>query len=338
MITWSRFDLTTAQPFGIARWTHSTYERVRVEWQLGEVTGQGEAAPNAFYGETGATVLAALERLAPLLDDPWAFRTLAGQLDAALAYHPSAKCALEMAALEACALSVSRPVRELLGLPSGKIPESSFTIGIASLPEMQAQARAAVERGHAVLKVKLGTAHDEQILSALREVAPAVALRVDANAAWTLPQARRMLDVLEHWRVELLEQPLPAGDLDGHRALRRSARLPIIADESLHSVANVPALAEAFDGVNLKLAKLGGPVQGLRAMELARLHGMSVMIGCMIESSLGIAAAVTLAPQCDWVDLDSPLLLAADPVQGLIWEAGCLSVSDAPGWGVSWVG
>ncbi|ADY26107.1 Mandelate racemase/muconate lactonizing protein [Deinococcus proteolyticus MRP] len=336
MLTWTPFELHTAQPFGIARWTHSAYERVRVDWSLDGVTGRGEAAPNAFYGETGATVPAALERLMGAAGDPWEFRTLAGRLDAALGHHPSAKCALEMAAVEVCALLVGRPVRDLLGLPGGEVPESSLTIGLASLSEMAAQAQAAVARGHGILKVKLGTPQDEAILAALRDVAPEVTLRVDANAAWSLSRARRMLDVLADYRVELLEQPLPAGDLAGHAALRRSARLPIIADESLHSVASVPALAEAFDGVNLKLAKLGGPVQGLRALELARLHGLEVMVGCMIESSLGIAAAAMLAPLCDWVDLDSPLLLAAEPVSGLEWKAGRLQLPPGPGWGVAW--
>ncbi|GHG06419.1 dipeptide epimerase [Deinococcus piscis] len=338
MITWTPFELQTAQPFGIARWTHSSYERVRVDWTLDGLTGRGEAAPNAFYGETGATVPAVLERLVAVAGDPWEFRTLAARLDAALGHHPSAKCALEMAALEVCALSVGRPVREVLGLPGGPVPESSFTVGLAALPEMAAQAEAAVARGHGILKVKLGTAQDEAILAALRDVAPAVTLRVDANAAWTLTRARRMLDVLDEYRVEFLEQPLPADDLAGHAALRRSARLPIIADESLHTVGSVPALAEAFDGVNLKLAKLGGPLQALRALELARLYGLEVMIGCMIESSLGVAAAAMLAPLCDWVDLDSPLLLAADPVAGLKWTAGQLELPPGPGWGVEWVG
>ncbi|WP_261663816.1 mandelate racemase/muconate lactonizing enzyme family protein [Deinococcus sp. Marseille-Q6407] len=241
-----------------------------------------------------------------------------------------------MATLEVCALSVGRPVRELLGLPAGEVAESSYTIGLAALPEMAAQAQAAVARGHGILKVKLGTAQDEAILQTLREVAPAVTLRVDANAAWTLPQARRMLDVLDEYRVEFLEQPLPAGDLAGHVALRRAARLPLIADESLHAVGSVPALAEAFDGVNLKPAKLGGPLQALRTLELARLHGLGVMIGCMIESSLGIAAAAMLAPLCDWVDLDSPLLLASDPVSGLDWQGGRLQLPAGPGWGVEW--
>lgn len=337
MITWTPFELTTAQPFGIARWTHSNYSRLRVDWTLDGVTGRGEAAPNAFYGETGATVAAALEQLAPVCGDPREFRTLAARLDAALGHNPSAKCALEMAALEVSALRVGLSVREYLGLPAGELPESSFTIGIAPLPEMAAQTKKALERGHSILKVKLGTAQDEAILAALREVAPDVTLRVDANAAWTLPQARRMLDVLSEYRAELLEQPLPAGDLSGHASLRRGARLPIIADESLHSVGSLSALAEAFDGVNLKIAKLGGPLQALRALELARLQGLSVMMGCMIESSLGISAAAMLAPLCDWADLDAPLLLANDPFTGLTWQGGRLSLSQGLGWGVEQV-
>ena len=285
MIEWTPFELATARPFGIARWTHSSYGRVRVQWTLDGLTGCGEAALNAFYGETPQTVLAVLPLLAEAAGtDPWAFR----------------------------ALAAGRPVRELLGLPAGPLPESSFTVGLGPVEEMAGAARAAVEWGHRILKVKLGTARDEAILEALR---------VDASAAWTRPQAQRMLGVLAVCGVELLEQPLAADDLEGHAQLRRRSPLPIIADESLHSVRSMGALAGSFDGVNLKLAKLGGPLQALRALELARDLHLGVMLGCMVESSLGIAAALPLAPLCDWADLDSPLLLAHNPCRGCAGRA-----------------
>lgn len=285
MIEWTPFELATARPFGIARWTHSSYGRVRVQWTLDGLTGCGEAALNAFYGETPQTVLAVLPLLAEAAGtDPWAFR----------------------------ALAAGRPVRELLGLPAGPLPESSFTVGLGPVEEMAGAARAAVEWGHRILKGKLGTARDEAILEALR---------VDASAAWTRPQAQRMLGVLAVCGVELLEQPLAADDLEGHTQLRRRSPLPIIADESLHSVRSMGALAGSFDGVNLKLAKLGGPLQALRALELARDLHLGVMLGCMVESSLGIAAALPLAPLCDWADLDSPLLLAHNPCRGCAGRA-----------------
>ncbi|UBV43791.1 dipeptide epimerase [Deinococcus taeanensis] len=334
-VTWETLDLHTAQPFGIARWTHSTYPRTFVTLDAGGLTGRGEAAPNAYYGETRGTVDAVLPLLAGALTDPWDWDGLHAQLCAKMPHdHPSVKCALEMAAVEWCAHAAGVPVWRLLGLSPAALPESSYTVSLASLDDMRRQARDAAARGHGVLKVKLGTAQDEAILEALREEAPHVALRVDANAAWTRTQARRMLGVLDAARVEFVEQPLAAGDLDGHAALRAVSTVPIVADESLHHVADILPLARAFDGVNLKLAKLGGPLQALRALRLARAHGLHVMMGCMIESSLGIAAAAHLAGACDWADLDGALLLADDPFTGLRWTAGHLARPDGPGWGV----
>lgn len=336
-VNWETLELHTAQPFGIARWTHSVYPRTFVTFTQDGISGRGEAAPNAFYGETRGTVEAVLPLLAEALTDPRDWDGLHAGLAARMPHdHPSVKCALEMAALEWCAVSAGLPVWRLLGLSPAPLPRSSFTVSLAELPDMRRQAREAVAAGHTVLKVKLGTARDTAILEALREEVPDVTLRVDANAAWTRPQAKRMLGVLDAARVELVEQPLAADDLEGHAELRRVSRVPIVADESLHHVRDVIALADAFDGVNLKLAKLGGPLRALTALRLARAHGMGVMIGCMIESSLGIAAAAHLAGLCDWADLDGALLLADDPYAGLEWTAGELARPDGVGWGVEW--
>ncbi|WP_424952053.1 dipeptide epimerase [Deinococcus sp.] len=330
-------ELHTRQPFGIARWTHSSYPRTFVSFTQNGHTGRGEAAPNAFYGETAATVQAVLPGLSACLRDPWDWEGLRFAMNAVLPHHhPSVKCALEMAALEWCALSAGVPVWRLLGLsPADSSPESSYTVSLAELPDMRKQARDAVQAGYGVLKVKLGTDHDVQIVEALREEAPAARLRVDANAAWSRHQARRMLEVLDAAGVELVEQPLASGDLEGHADLRRFSRVPIMADESLHHVSDVPALSRSFDAVNLKLAKLGGPLQALLALRTARALGMSVMIGCMIESSLGVAAGVHLAGLCDWADLDGALLLADDPYSGLSWQAGRVQRPQAAGWGVT---
>ena len=334
-VSWETLELQTAQPFGIARWTHSVYPRTFVSFTQDGLTGRGEAAPNAFYGETRGTVEGVLPLLQEALTDPWDWEGLGKSLRARMPHdHPSVKCALEMAAVEWCAVTAGVPVWRLLGLSPAPLPESSYTVSLGELDRMRQDARDAVERGHNVLKVKLGTERDEAILTALREEVPDVTLRVDANAAWTRSRARRMLDVLDAARVELLEQPLAAGDLEGHAALRAVSKVPVVADESLHHVRDVVALAEAFDGVNLKLAKLGGPLQALQALRLARAHHMQVMMGCMIESSLGISAAAALAGLCDWADLDGALLLADDPFSGLVWQAGQLQQPSGLGWGV----
>ena len=333
--THETLELHTRQPFGIARWTHSVYPRTFVSYEQGGHTGRGEAAPNAYYGETADTVQAVLPGLLECLTDPWDWDGLHAAMSTRFPHHhPSVKCAVEMAVLEWCALAAGLPVWKLLGLSPTAVPESSYTVSLAELPAMRQQAREAVQAGYTVLKVKLGTDRDVQIVEALREEAPGAALRVDANAAWSRHRARRMLDVLGAAGVELVEQPLASDDLEGHAELRRFSKVPIMADESLHHVSDVPALAEAFDAVNLKLAKLGGPLQALSALRTARALKMGVMMGCMIESSLGIAAATSLAGLCDWADLDGALLLADDPYSGLDWQAGRVARPTRPGWGV----
>ncbi len=334
-LTHETLELHTKQPFGIARWTHSAYPRTFVSYEHAGLTGRGEAAPNAFYGETAATVQAVLPGLLACLSDPWDWDGLHAAMSTVFPHHhPSVKCAVEMAALEWCALSVGVPVWKLLGLSPTAVPESSYTVSLAELPDMRQQAREAISAGYTVLKVKLGTDRDVQIVEALREEAPQVALRVDANAAWSRHRARLMLEVLGAAGVELVEQPLASDDLEGHAELRRFSKVPIMADESLHHVSDVPRLAEAFDAVNLKLAKLGGPLQALQALRTARALKMGVMMGCMIESSLGIAAGVQLAGLCDWADLDGALLLQGDPYSGLEWRAGQVARPYTPGWGV----
>jgi L-alanine-DL-glutamate epimerase-like enolase superfamily enzyme len=344
-ITWHTMELHTTRPFGIARWTHTSYPRTFVALEHDGIIGRGEAAPNAYYGESRESVEAVLPQLAPVLTGlltevtgPGDWSALQEAMDSSAPQgNPSAKCAIEMAVVEWLSVSAGVPAYHWLGMPPGPLPESSYTVGLADLPTMQQSAREAVDRGHGVLKVKVGTPDDEAILAGLREAAPQALLRVDANAAWSRERATRMLSVLDEIGVELLEQPLAADDLDGHAALRRRCRVPIIADESLHSVdgvGGVRSLAEAFDGVNLKIAKLGGPLQARRALELARAHGLRVMVGCMIESSLSIAAAACLAAGADWADLDGALLLADDPYAGLSWQAGRLTRADTPGWPV----
>jgi len=337
--SFSTLELKTRQPFGIARWTFSHYPRsfVQVGVENTRIYGRGEAAPNAFYGETRATVEAVLPDLLERMNhlDIWDWQGLETLLSTAFPHgHPSVKCALEMAVLETCALSVNLPVWKVLGLSPSPIPESSFTVSLAPLKTMRDNAARAILEGYTILKVKLGTAQDISILETLREAAPKAKIRVDANAAWTRAQAKKMLGVLEQMDVELLEQPLAADDLEGHLELRRLAKITIFADESLHSRSSLPGLDGAFDGVNLKLQKLGGPLQALHTLRTARALGLSVMLGCMIESSLGIAASAHLAGLADFTDLDGATLLENDPFAGLVWNAGMLERPTGAGWGV----
>jgi L-alanine-DL-glutamate epimerase-like enolase superfamily enzyme len=190
--------------------------------------------------------------------------------------------------------------------------------------------------GYPILKLKVGTARDEEILRMIRDEAPEKTLRVDANTAWTAKEAIRRIPMLEEFGVEFVEQPLPPGDLEGLRLVRKASRLPIVADESCEVAEDVPRLAGAVDGVNIKLAKCGSLREAVRIVHAARAHGMSVMIGCMIESTLGIAAALQLTPLVDYVDLDGAALLAEDPFTGPGMEGdGRLRFNHTPGLGVT---
>ena len=184
-----------------------------------------------------------------------------------------------------------------------------------------------------VLKVKLGADEDRQVLEAVRAETDRP-VRVDANEGWTLDEALQRLDWLAGMGVELVEQPLPAGRLEETRELRRSSPLPIVADEDAHRAADVPRLAGAYDGINIKLMKCGGLEEARRMIAAARAHDMKVMLGCMIESSVAVTAAAHLSPLVDWADLDGNLLVTNDPYVGVKVENGRLVLPEGPGLGV----
>jgi L-alanine-DL-glutamate epimerase-like enolase superfamily enzyme len=224
-------------------------------------------------------------------------------------------------------------VHRLWGLDPAASPRTSFTIGIApDEPTLRAWVEEAAP--YPVLKIKLGSAWDERIMRVVREVAPDARLRVDANAAWTPKHALRMIPFLRELGVEFVEQPLPAHDVEGLRFVRERSTLPILADESCLVSRDIPRLAGAVDGINIKLAKCGGLREALRMVATARAHGMLVMCGCMVESSLGITAAAQLAPLLDYADLDGAALVANDPYVGATISGGEIRLPTAAGLGV----
>lgn len=332
-------SLETRHPFHIARAAAPPARQsvwVRIRDDEGN-EGWGEAAPTAYYGETADTVVAALSRLAEVLErahDPFALEAIERACEHALGRNPAARAAVSAALHDLVGRRLGLPVWKLLGLDPVGAPLSSFTIGIDEPEVMREKVREA--RHYPILKVKVGTPRDEEILALIRAEAPKAVLRVDANTAWTVKEAMRKLPMLEAYEVEFLEQPLPAHDLEGLALLRRRSSIPIIADESCQVAADVPRLAGAVDGVNIKLAKCGSLREALRIIHAARAHRLQVMLGCMVESTLGIAAAVQLAPLVDYVDLDGAALLANDPFRGPGLEPdGRLRFNAEPGLGVS---
>ena len=327
----------TRHPFVIARGGSSEYRVVQVRVVDDDgADGWGEAAPNRFYGETADTVPVALAQLAPVLAraDAWALETVEAEMARALRGNPSARSAVSAALHDLAGKRLGVPVWRLWGLDRAAVPRSSFTIAIApTIDELQRRVREA--EAYPILKVKLGTDRDEEIVRAVRSAAPEKTLRVDANAAWSPKDALRMIERLIDHDVEFVEQPVAAHDIEGLRLVRARSPLPIVADESCLVASDVPRLAGAVDGINIKLAKCGGLREALRLVAVARAHDMRVMCGCMIETSLGISAAAQLAPLLDFADLDGAALLADDPMVGVTIAGGEIRLSDAPGLGVS---
>lgn len=327
----------TKHPFIIARGGRSEWRVVWVRLTDDDGTeGWGEAAPSGFYGESAETVVAAIERMRPILEsaDAWSLEATEDALAKAVRLNGSARSAVSAALHDLVGKRLGVPVWRMWGLDPARAPQSSFTIAIA--PDdatLRARVREAGE--YPILKVKLGTDHDEEIIRAVREEAPEKILRVDANAAWTPKHALLMIDGLMDYGVEFVEQPLPAHDIEGLRFVRERSPLPIIADESCLVATDIPRLHGAVDGINIKLAKCGGLREALRMIATARAHDMMVMCGCMIETSLGITAAAHFAPLLDCADLDGAALLAEDPVRGATTDGGTIGLPDAPGLGVA---
>ncbi len=329
----------TTHPFVIARGGSSEWRTVWVRLVDADgFEGWGEAAPSRFYGETSDTVLAALDRLRPIIEAANAadIEQTETAMVQALRFNAAARCAVSAALHDLLGKRLGVPLWKLWGLTPSASPRSSFTIAIAADDAtLRERVREAVAAGYPILKVKLGSDRDRRIIQLVRDEAPNAILRVDANAAWTPKHTLLMAPLLQELCVEFIEQPLPPQDLDGMRFVRERCALPIVADESCLVAADVAKLVGVVDGVNLKLAKCGSLREALRIIHTARAHGMLVMAGCMIETSLGITAAAHLAPLLDCVDLDGAALLRDDPFSGATITHGVVTLPTAPGLGVT---
>ena len=322
-------QLQLQHPFKIARRVTDDYRQV-ISVEIDG--GVGETAPALFYGETVQTVRVALEAIAPALpDDLDAIHDVMATVETALGGNYAAKSAIDMALHDRLGKKLGVPLYQLWGLNPHNTPCTSFTIGLDE-PEVMAEKTRQAEM-YPVLKVKLGTPRDIEIIQTLRNVTDKP-IYVDANTAWTPKEAVHKIRELDRYGVELIEQPTKPNDLAGLKFVRENSDLPIIADESVKRASDIPALAECVDGINIKLVKCGGLLEAHRMIHVARTHGLQIMIGCMIESSLGITAAAHLTPLVDYADLDGNLLIANDPYTGVTLDKGKLILPNRPGIGV----
>lgn len=334
--------LALRDPFRIARSEHGAGHSVTTvvveleDARFPGVVGFGEGYPDRFYGETPESMAAVFPDLLQAVGEPDPSAAgLAAAGDAmldAIRWNGGAKCALDSALHDLVGKVLGRPVHELLGL-SPAIPPTDFTLGLDEPAIVANRARRA--SGFPALKIKCGGPADLATLRAVRD-AYAGPIRVDANTGWTPEVAVAILPELVALGVELIEQPFPARRLDWLADLQARSELPIVADESCVTDEDLDGLVGVVAGVNVKLAKCGGPGPAARMLARARALGFRTFLGCMEETSVVIAASAAVASLADWVDLDGNLLLAADPFEGLeLGSDHAWRLSDRPGLGVS---
>lgn len=332
-LTWEKRVLKLRNPFRLSYGVSETRSAYIIRLAGDEGWGEGTIPP--YYGVAVEAMTAfwdaAAQRRDAFPDTQEAVETWVG-----LEGPAPARCALDLALNDRLARLRGLPLWKYLDLPAPAPQPTSFTIAIDT-PE--AMARMAADLGRfPVIKIKLGgDGDDETRLAAIREARPDARLRVDANAGWTYIAAQEYLRRFEPYELEMVEQPLPKDAIEEMGLLQSQTSIPIVADESVQTVADVARLADAgVSGVNIKLMKVGGLTPALRLIRLAREHGMRVMLGCMVETSLGTTAMAHLMGLADWCDLDAPMLISNDPFDGITYtEDARILVPDRAGIGAA---
>ncbi|HIA70045.1 TPA: dipeptide epimerase [Candidatus Poribacteria bacterium] len=327
----SIIELELTHPFKISRRATDFFRQaITVEID----GGIGAASPTRFYGETIETVQHAFDSFTPIIDqaeDLDAIQSIMSEVDETLSGNYAAKSAIDLALHDRLAKRLGIPLFKLWGVDPNQALDTSFTIGLDEPEIMQQKVIQASD--FPILKVKLGTDRDLEIIGAIREVTDKP-IYVDANTAWSPKEAVSKIRQLEPFKIALIEQPTKAEDLLGLKFIREHSNLPIFADESVNRSNGIPRLAGVVDGINIKLSKCGGLLEAIRMIHVARSHNLQIMIGCMIESSISITAAAHLTPLVDYADLDGHLLVSNDPYNGVTLDQGKLVLPDQPGIGV----
>ena len=306
---------------------HLTYTR-------DDVSGHGEGAPIPRYKETAASAQKAIDDIRDYLAaaDPWQFAKLMAEVFRRIEGQYAGKAALDIALMDWVGQKLGVPLYRYFGLDPKDAPITTFSIGIDT-PEMT---RKKLEEAaqFPVLKIKVGLDTDEATMETVRRFTNKP-LRVDANEGWTnKEEAVRKINWLEKMGVEFVEQPMPASMLEETKWVRSRVHLPLIADEACLHAPDIPKVKDAYDGVNVKLDKAGGVLEGYRMIQIAKSLGLKTMLGCMISSSVSVTAAAHLSPLVDYADLDGNLLIANDPYIGVTVRDGKLILPDRPGLGL----
>jgi len=325
-----REALELRHTFTISRGSQDVVDVVIAEVEQDGKVGRGEASPSSFYDEDDDTVAKALEGIREYVEagDVYRYREFLDGAAERLGKNRGALCALDLAVFDCFTRNTGVPLHRLLGLDPANAPLSSFTIGISTLNHMIEKTREAAN--YPILKIKVGTPDDIEIIRRMREVTSAT-FRVDANCGWTAQETIDKSPELAALGVEFIEQPLPPDQLDEMEEVFAKSSLPVVADENSIVPEDVPKLVGRFQGINIKLVKCGGIQPALRMVELARVYGMKIMFGCMIESSVCIGAAAELGAFADYLDLDGNVLITNDPFAGMTNVDGRLGLPES-GW------
>ena len=332
--SFSTYRIHCTHPFGISRSTHAHYDIVYIYLEGEGITGRGEAAPSGRYDEFTDDILNVLKSgisLPESMSDPVAFS------DIVLAQCKGIKAlevAFSMAILDWWCQMEAMPLYQYLDADPSIAPKTSYTISIGD-PDLIPDK---VHEGmpYAILKVKLGIglSEDKAMMNAIREHTDKL-IRVDANEGWDLSTGIEMCKWLADQNVEFVEQPFKSTNLTDTAELRSKSPLPLIADENSLYSGDIPGIEGVFDGINIKLMKCGSIFEAQKMIQMARERDMQIMLGCMIESSVGITAAAHLSPLVDYADLDGNLLINNDPYSGVLVEDGYLKLPGGSGLGVS---
>jgi L-Ala-D/L-Glu epimerase len=298
-------------------------------------TGIGEGAPIVRYKEDAASAAKAIESVRGLVEtaDPWQFAKLMSEIFRRVQGENAGKAAIDIALMDWAGQKLGAPLYRHFGLDPNAAPVTTFSIGIDTPEITKQKTREAAD--YPVLKVKVGLDTDEQTIEAIRSVTKKP-IRVDANEGWKdKEEAVRKINWLEKQGVEFVEQPMPAEMIEETRWVRARVHLPLIADEACQHASDIPKLAGAFDGINVKLDKAGGIQEAHRWIEMAKSLNLRTMLGCMISSSVSVTAAAHLSPLVDYADLDGNLLISNDPYRGVTVEKGKLILPNRPGLGLT---
>jgi L-alanine-DL-glutamate epimerase-like enolase superfamily enzyme len=331
-LTIKSLNLKLKYPFRISRGTNTIQNNILAILKDEDGNyGLGEAAPLKYYGEDVKSVKAALRRMSKFLtNDPFYIEDITTfALPSPL--KGAARAAVDIALHDLVAKKLKIPLYKFLGLNPNRSKVTSFTIGLDSIDVMCKKVEEV--RDFPILKIKLGVKNDLKLLEAIRRKTDA-AIRVDANAGWTVTEAIKKIRAMKDLGVEFVEQPIRPGNIDGLKRVRDNVDLPVIVDEDVKTSGDIIPLVGAVDGINIKLMKCGGIREALRMINIARAHGLKIMLGCMIESSVSISAAAHLTPLVDYADLDGNILITNDPFVGVTVERGKLLLPERDGLGV----